>query len=120
MHIILLRILFLTIAISAIAVCADAKPDTAQRHIRNEAEADSITRIDRNQRGPLLKALCDDTALRSPDSELQALIGCNFADHYYVGLSAGKSWRPLERFGDRDNKLRVYNPTLGVAVRYSF
>jgi hypothetical protein len=120
MHIILLRILFFTIAIAAIAVCADAKPDTAQRHIRNEAEADSITRIDRNQRCPLLKALCDDTARRSPDSELRALIGRSFADHYYVGLSAGKSWRPLERFGDRDNKLRVYNPTLGVAVRYSF
>ncbi|MDE6136395.1 MAG: hypothetical protein K2F97_02855 [Muribaculaceae bacterium] len=67
-----------------------------------------------------ISALCDDTSLRTPESELRALIGRNVASGCYVGLTAGKSWRPLERYGDRDPKLRVCNPTLGLAFRYSF
>jgi len=65
-------------------------------------------------------ATCSSSGLSLPGSGLRALIGRNFSGKYYVGLSAGKSWRPLEHFGDRDSKLRVHSPTVGVAVRYSF
>ncbi len=53
-------------------------------------------------------------------AELRELIGHSLNNHCYVGFSSVKSWRPMQNYGDTDAKLRVYNPRLGVALRYRF
>ena len=95
------RILFL-LALVPVGAAAAPRPD----HAPGDTVAVAATARERAACLQRLSALCDDTALRTPESELRALIG--------------KSWRPLENYGDRDSKLRVYNPKLGVAFRYSF
>lgn len=109
------RILFL-LALSPLGAAAAPRPD----HARSDSVVSGAAARAREQCLRRLSALCDDTSLRTPESELRALIGRNVASGCYVGLTAGKSWRPLEGYGDRDNKLRVYNPKLGLAFRYSF
>lgn len=109
------RILFL-LALVPLGAAAAPRPDNA----RSDSVATGAAVRAREMCLRRLSALCDDTALRTPESELRALIGRTVAHGCYVGLTAGKSWRPLERFGDRDPKLRVCNPTLGLAFRYSF
>lgn len=109
------RILFL-LALVPVGAAAAPRPD----HARSDTVAVAATARERAACLQRLNALCDDTALRTPESELRALIGRTVAHGCYVGLTAGKSWRPLENYGDRDSKLRVYNPKLGVAFRYSF
>lgn len=105
--------------IGALTLCAEPKPDRAADAPPAEAPRRSVARdnLPATQR---LEAMCDDTALASDGLNLRELIGRSFAKHYYVGLSAGSSWRPLKGYGDCDNKLRVYNPTVGLAVSYSF
>ncbi|MDE6285702.1 MAG: hypothetical protein K2L99_01750 [Muribaculaceae bacterium] len=53
-------------------------------------------------------------------AELRELVKHPLNARCEVGLSSVKSWRPLEHYGDNDNKLRVYNPRLGVALSYRF
>lgn len=117
MHTIRLIILLVVAAVASIG--ATARPDYARRS--NPPATDSIARP-----APLRAILTSIAAAREDsdsflsEAELRALIGRTFDNKYYVGLSAGKTWRPLERFGNYDSTLRVYNPKLGVAVRYSF
>ena len=103
------RILFL-LALVPVGAAAAPRPD----HAPGDTVAVAATA---RERAACLQRL---SALRTPESELRALIGRTVAHGCYVGLTAGKSWRPLENYGDRDSKLRVYNPKLGVAFRYSF
>ncbi|MDE6497707.1 MAG: hypothetical protein K2L21_03500 [Muribaculaceae bacterium] len=53
-------------------------------------------------------------------AELRELVKHPLNARCEVSLSSVKSWRPLEHYGDNDNKLRVYNPRLGVALSYRF
>lgn len=111
--------LILLVIAAAASLGASARPDYARRS--SAAAADSIARP-----APLrtlfssIAAAREDSDSFLTEAELRALIGRTFDNKYYVGLSAGKTWRPLERFGNHDTTLRVYNPKLGVAVRYSF
>lgn len=120
MHTLFTRLILAALAALPLAVAATPRPDrtAGQEAAPTHATAPFARRALPSVR--MLEALCDDTALRTPGSELRALIIRRISDNYYVGLSAQKSWRPLENFGDCDNKLRVYNPKVGVAVSYRF
>lgn len=117
----LFRLLLLTLFALPLGLHAGPEPDRARSAADTAATA--VPAASRHREENCISRLCaecDDTALNNPESSLRALIGRSFAERYYVGITAGKSWRPLENFGDRDNKVRVHNPKLGVAVRYSF
>lgn len=122
MHSLTIRILFFLLTTLPAGLSAGPRP--APSHAADaDAQTEHVHATHRHTVREAVKdvaALCDDMALNNPEASLRALIGRNFAEHYYVGLSAGKSWRPLEHYGDYDNKVRVYNPKLGVAVRYNF
>lgn len=110
-----------------VRIGAGAKPGMTLRHASPEdTAADSIhspsllARSSHQDCLMRLEQICDDTAVDGTTAWMSSLIGRDLGRDYYVGITAGKAWRPLQNYGDYDNKLRVYNPTIGVMLKYSF
>ncbi|MDE6160438.1 MAG: hypothetical protein K2F77_02125 [Muribaculaceae bacterium] len=110
-------LIILLLALPALPLAMRAEPKTRPDRPATE---DSTPEERRRSQIASLESVCDDTALRAEQIPWKALMGRTIAPGYYVGISAQKAWRPMEIFGDRDAKVRVFNPTVGVAVRYSF
>lgn len=51
---------------------------------------------------------------------LRSLMGRELGEDYYVGVTAEHAWRPLENYGDFDCKIRIYDPRVGLSLKYSF
>ena len=119
MYALVFRILLILLLMTPLAMQAEPLPHPTNGH-NGTAERDSTAEEHARTKIESLEAECDDTALRKDQVPWRAWMGRTIAPGYYVGITAQKAWRPMENFGDRDAKVRVYNPTLGVAVRYSF
>ena len=61
-----------------------------------------------------------ETILQPALDAMRVLCRRDFSDRCNVALTSVKSWRPMCNFGDSDAKVRVFNPKLGVALRYRF
>lgn len=127
MYALLLRIVLIVAALLFLCQGGSARPNMAlHRAAHDVAAADSITvpKMQLRHFRPecLLKLcrMCDAPAEDATTAWMSSMIGRELGHDYYVGLTAGRAWRPLQNFGDCDNKLRVYNPTIGVMVKYRF
>ena len=124
----LLRILLIIAAICCFCQGAGAEPGSTHHAFAQEnasgrdsiAASRSLIQHLHHQRLALLCRECDDNAVDSTQALMKSLIGRALGNDYYVGITAGHAWRPLKSFGDNDNKLRVYNPVIGVMLKYSF
>ena len=115
-----MRVLILAVWWAAAAVAASGAPRAWRADGDGAGRCDSVCVRVADEAAGRRPVVCDDTELRVPGLELRALVERRFAEHYCVGLSAARTWRPLQLYGDTDAKLRVFNPTVGLAVRYNF
>lgn len=106
-----LRILFILIALSMSCITwAAPKHEVAESSEKIERPVLSLKKLMPSA----------EESLNILGAELHEIVKHPLNERCEVGLSAAKSWRPLQNYGDTDNKLRVYNPTLGVALSYRF
>ena len=47
-------------------------------------------------------------------------LSATFAEHYYIGITAGVAFTPLADYGDRDKKIRVHRNTVALSLGYNF
>ncbi|MDE6270801.1 MAG: hypothetical protein K2M12_08135 [Muribaculaceae bacterium] len=121
MYPLFLRLLSVVSAIILAWNCSYADPGTAQPHIRFYTAASDSTffRRDANSQQNM-RLPCDSSCEDETTARLKSLMGRELGNDYYVGVTAGRAWRPLQSYGDCDCKIRVYDPTVGLSVKYSF
>lgn len=47
-------------------------------------------------------------------------LSATFSDHYVVGITASTAFSPMAKYGNRDNKIKVYRSTISLALGYKF